>query len=269
MIAVQAQIIWGANLIPLGAACGGDDPRRKPACSRMPANLCVCDRRLGRRHARDARRGALGVAASMCGRRPIRGFQTKSPRRISPCGLYDFRDDDLMPVICPTCQTVFKRSTNYGKFGKRFRQIETDLADCFVKRKSPPPFPARALRYRRWCQCAPDLPDASSGLSKQIQIGRRDIENEIVGPRMAQPAAQQSARRPSDVFRCCHARDSVGLVLSGGPSRDRFAGRSDVPIRQPVLRQSAARAGRCRVGCALGRIRQRAPTRSFEAREFL
>ena len=34
--------------------------------------------------------GALGVAASMCGRRPIRGFQTKSPRRISPCGLLQF-----------------------------------------------------------------------------------------------------------------------------------------------------------------------------------
>jgi hypothetical protein len=41
MIAVQAQIIWGANLIPSGAACGGDDPRRKPARSRAPANdLC-------------------------------------------------------------------------------------------------------------------------------------------------------------------------------------------------------------------------------------
>ncbi|MEH2544166.1 hypothetical protein V1283_000811 [Bradyrhizobium sp. AZCC 2262] len=42
MIAVQAQIIWGANLIPSGAACGGDEPRRKPTCSRMPAN-CMCD----------------------------------------------------------------------------------------------------------------------------------------------------------------------------------------------------------------------------------
>jgi len=42
MIAVQAQIIWGANLIPLGAACGADDPRRKPARSRVPAND-MCD----------------------------------------------------------------------------------------------------------------------------------------------------------------------------------------------------------------------------------
>jgi len=38
MVAVQAQTIWGANLIPLGTACGGDDPRRKPARSRVPAN---------------------------------------------------------------------------------------------------------------------------------------------------------------------------------------------------------------------------------------
>jgi hypothetical protein len=42
MIAVQVQIIWGANLIPWGAACGGDDPRRKPARSRVPAND-MCD----------------------------------------------------------------------------------------------------------------------------------------------------------------------------------------------------------------------------------
>ena len=43
MIAVQAQIISGANLIPSGAACGGDDPRRKPTCSRMPANSCAIE----------------------------------------------------------------------------------------------------------------------------------------------------------------------------------------------------------------------------------
>jgi hypothetical protein len=43
MIAVQAQIIWGANLIPSGAACGGDDPRRRPTCSRMPANCMVME----------------------------------------------------------------------------------------------------------------------------------------------------------------------------------------------------------------------------------
>jgi hypothetical protein len=52
MIAVQAQIIWGANLVPSGAACGGDDPRRRPTCSRMPAN-CV----KGRTTARSRRPG--------------------------------------------------------------------------------------------------------------------------------------------------------------------------------------------------------------------
>ena len=61
--------------------------------------------------------GALGVAASMGGRRPIREFQTKNPRRISPCGLCNFRDDGVMPMICPTCQTVFERPTKRGKFG--------------------------------------------------------------------------------------------------------------------------------------------------------
>ncbi len=52
---------------------------------------------------------------------------------------------------------------------------------------------------------------------------------------------------------------SVGLVLCGGPSRDRLAGCRDVPAWRPVLRQSVSRAGRRRVGCVLGRIRQRAP----------
>jgi hypothetical protein len=52
MTAVQAQVIWGANLIPLGAACGGDDPRRRPAYPRMPAN-CV----KGRTAARSRRPG--------------------------------------------------------------------------------------------------------------------------------------------------------------------------------------------------------------------
>jgi hypothetical protein len=61
-------------------------------------------------------RGRWEFAASMCGRRPIRGLQTKSPRRIAPCGLEDFCDDDVMPVICPTCQIVFERSTNCRKF---------------------------------------------------------------------------------------------------------------------------------------------------------
>jgi hypothetical protein len=29
---------------------------------------------------------------------------------------FNFHDDGVMLVICPTCQTVFERSTNCGKF---------------------------------------------------------------------------------------------------------------------------------------------------------
>lgn len=100
----------GREPYPFGAACGGDEPRRKPARSRAPAN--------GLKEGSDGgalatpRAGALGVAASIGGRRPIRNSKTKSPRRISPCGLCSFCDDGVMPVICPTCQTVFERSKN-------------------------------------------------------------------------------------------------------------------------------------------------------------
>jgi hypothetical protein len=31
-------------------------------------------------------------------------------------GFCNFRDDGVMPVICPTCQIVFERSTNCRKF---------------------------------------------------------------------------------------------------------------------------------------------------------
>jgi len=57
---VQARIIWGANLIPVGGRVRRVMiSRRGPACSRMPAN--GGRGRLGRRRARDARAGALGV----------------------------------------------------------------------------------------------------------------------------------------------------------------------------------------------------------------
>ena len=41
-----------------------------------------------------------------------------------------------MPVICPTCQSVFEWSTNCIQSTKRFRQIATALADCCVKQKA-------------------------------------------------------------------------------------------------------------------------------------
>jgi len=62
MIAAQARIIWGANLIPLGAACGGDEPRRSSTRSRVPANG-GCNPKV--RTAARSRRPAGGVGA--CG----------------------------------------------------------------------------------------------------------------------------------------------------------------------------------------------------------
>jgi len=111
MIAVQVQIIWGANLIPSGprAAVTIHAASRRVRAHRPI--VCGIEGSDGGTRA-TPRRGALGDAASMCGRRPIREFQRKSPRRISPCGLYDFRDDAVLPVICPTCQIIFEPSAN-------------------------------------------------------------------------------------------------------------------------------------------------------------
>jgi hypothetical protein len=63
MIAVRAPTIWGATLIPSwgrilsGAACGGDEPRR--VTGKFAHVGQFWDERRGRRHARDARAGAL------------------------------------------------------------------------------------------------------------------------------------------------------------------------------------------------------------------
>jgi hypothetical protein len=68
---------FGREPYPVGAACGGDDPRRGPTCSRMPAN-CVKARTTAR-----SRRPGGGVgsfAASICGRRPIRNIPNKKAR---------------------------------------------------------------------------------------------------------------------------------------------------------------------------------------------
>jgi hypothetical protein len=87
---VQAQIIWGANLIPVGGRVRRVTiSRREPPCSRMPANGVVVEGSDGGALATPGR-GRWEFAASMCGRRPIREFQTKSPRRISPRGLCSF-----------------------------------------------------------------------------------------------------------------------------------------------------------------------------------
>jgi len=131
MIAAQARIIWGANLIPLGAACGGDEPRRRSTRSRVPANGVQSKGSDGGPLATPGG-GALGLAASMCGRRPIRDFRNKKPATDFSVRVYDFRDDDVMPVICPTCQTVSGDQQLPGNSTKTPWRFETALADCFI-----------------------------------------------------------------------------------------------------------------------------------------
>jgi hypothetical protein len=60
----------------------------------------------------------------MCDRRPIEKYSRKSPRRISPRGLYDFCDDAVLPLICPTCQTIFEP---VNKLQKMQRNIFDEL----------------------------------------------------------------------------------------------------------------------------------------------
>ena len=45
-----------------------------------------------------------------CGRRPIRMSNEKPAADFSARALDDYCDDGLMPVICPTCQTLFLTS---------------------------------------------------------------------------------------------------------------------------------------------------------------
>ena len=92
---VAADHLGHEPLSPRGLHAARDDARRRAGHVRA----CTANgMRFGRRRARDARRGAWGVAASIGGRRPIRGFQTKDPRRISPRGPCSPCDDDT-PVI--------------------------------------------------------------------------------------------------------------------------------------------------------------------------
>jgi hypothetical protein len=45
-------------------------------------------------------------------------FKQKARDGLFRAGFCNFRDDGVMPMICPTCQIVFERSTNCGKFGE-------------------------------------------------------------------------------------------------------------------------------------------------------
>ena len=86
----------------------------------------------------------------MCGRRPIRGFQTESPQRISPCGLYNFRDYVVFARDLPDVSNHFRTVNKLQKMRRNdFDKLKLFWA-ILRKMKNPrPAFPVRALRYRR------------------------------------------------------------------------------------------------------------------------
>jgi hypothetical protein len=86
----------------------------------------------------------------------------------------------------------------------------------FWEMKKPVAVFRRGLRYLRWCQYAPDLPDASSGRSKQIQIERSDIEMKSLGRGWRTPAVLQSARRTSMYFVAAVLAVLSGLFYAAG-----------------------------------------------------
>ena len=117
MIAVQAQIIWGANLIPSGpraAVTIHAASRRVRACRPIVYGFKGSDDGTPT----TPRRRALGDVAS-CWAAAVRfgNFgemsSTKKPATdFSVRASTIFRDDAILPVICPTCQTIFEPLPN-------------------------------------------------------------------------------------------------------------------------------------------------------------
>ena len=95
-------VISGANPISVTeAACArGLGPRREPARSRAPANFNNSDGGSLADASHYAHMGRWCVCEY--GRRPIQKARDRFPGAGSNC----FCDDDDMPVICPTCQTL-------------------------------------------------------------------------------------------------------------------------------------------------------------------
>jgi hypothetical protein len=67
---------------------------------------------LGRRHAATPVRRALGDVASLFAAAVRFGNSIKNPRRIPPRGFCNFCDDGVLPLICPTCQSISEAFKN-------------------------------------------------------------------------------------------------------------------------------------------------------------
>ena len=221
--AIQAQIIWGANLIPLGAACGGDDPRRKPARSRAPAK-CVSEGSDGR-HARDAPAGALGVAASSAAAVRFGNSRTKSPPRIAPCGLCNFRDDGVVTGGLPGMPNRFQILNKFRKIRRKgFDKLKLPSVSL-ANKKCPPLFSGRAVISAMNMHLI--CPTRQAGACR---VAHKDIERKSLS-RGDVTRGRTERKEDVNVLRCCRAHCSIRLVLCSGPSRNRFAWYDDVSIR--------------------------------------
>jgi hypothetical protein len=105
----------GGNGLVAAAAFAFIIRRYFPASSRMPANgvkvrTTARSRRPGGGRWELRRRCAAAVRFENSKQKARDGFLR--------AGFCNFRDDGVMPVICPTCQTVFEWPTNCGKFGE-------------------------------------------------------------------------------------------------------------------------------------------------------
>jgi hypothetical protein len=98
---------------------------------------------------------------------------------------------------------------------KQLRQIETVFADNLAQNKNPLPIFRRGL-YDIGDDVDVPLICPTRQVQEAVLLRPRGKSNELIGRRTARQRRIES-QGGVDVFRCCHARDLVRLVLCGRP----------------------------------------------------
>src|SRR5260370_191867 len=159
--------------------------------------------------------GRCGVVT--CGRRPIRKFQQKSPRRSSPGGLQMFCDDAAMPLICPTCQIFFEGVNKLRKMRRNwFDNLKRSLPIEIRQTKSPLPISRRGL-YDIGDDVGVPLICPTRQVGGEFWFGARTFgRNEVFWRLAAEPTARRIARRPSMYFAAAVLAVLSGLFYAAG-----------------------------------------------------
>jgi hypothetical protein len=137
--------LWGANLIPDLRGRG----RRRLSPRRRAGAFARAGQSMGDSSGSDG--GALptlGDGRKMRRRdvRPPSDLRNrKSPPRISPRGLQQFRDDGIMPVSCPTCQTFYELNEIGQTRRAHFEDENPPSSKCASTGRSQPGLPPAAL----------------------------------------------------------------------------------------------------------------------------